>query len=227
MQFLALRKHTPEERLAIVECAIYHTDRLGLVIIDGIRDLVYDINSPVEATTVISKLMQWTDERQLHLHTVLHQNKSDDNARGHIGTELNNKAETVLQISKSLENGNVSEVRAMHIRDKEFMPFAFEIDENALPRLVEDYQVKSSRRDRYSSYTDLSEDQHRAALESAFAGEKSMGYQQLLEALKDGYGQVGYQRGRNTLVNLCKFLLQHSALVKSGRAYNYNPDFSL
>lgn len=110
MQFLALRKHTPEERLAIVECAIYHTDRLGLVIIDGIRDLVYDINSPVEATTVISKLMQWTDERQLHLHTVLHQNKSDDNARGHIGTELNNKAETVIQI----ENVCANERRAEH-----------------------------------------------------------------------------------------------------------------
>ena len=70
---------------------------LGFVVIDGIRDLVYDINSPSEATCVISKLMQWTDEYQIHLHTILHQNKSDENARGHIGTEINNKAETVIQ----------------------------------------------------------------------------------------------------------------------------------
>ena len=61
------------------------------MVIDGIRDLVYDINSPSEATCVISKLMQWTDEYQIHLHTILHQNKSDENARGHIGTEINNK----------------------------------------------------------------------------------------------------------------------------------------
>lgn len=74
-QFLALRKYTPDERLSIVETAIYETANLGLVVIDGIRDMVYDINSPSEATSVISKLMQWTDERQIHLHTILHQNK--------------------------------------------------------------------------------------------------------------------------------------------------------
>ena len=86
--FLALRKFNPKERLAIIDDAISQIEGLGLVVIDGIRDLVYDINSPSEATCVISKLMQWTDEHQIHLHTILHQNKSDENARGHIGTEM-------------------------------------------------------------------------------------------------------------------------------------------
>ena len=90
-----LRKYTPEQRIRIVEQAIYNTPEIGLVIIDGIRDMVYDINSPSESTRIISKLMQWTDDRQIHIHTILHQNKGDENARGHIGTELNNKAETV------------------------------------------------------------------------------------------------------------------------------------
>ena len=43
---------------------------------------------------------------------MLHLNKGDDNTRGHIGTELNNKAETVLQITKSTQDGNISEVKA-------------------------------------------------------------------------------------------------------------------
>ena len=93
LEFLALRKYTPKERIAAVEQAIYNTPELGLVVIDGIRDMVYDINSPGESTRIISKLMQWTDDRQVHIHTILHQNKGDENARGHIGTELNNKAE--------------------------------------------------------------------------------------------------------------------------------------
>jgi hypothetical protein len=88
LEFLTLRRHTPEIRIAVVETAIYNTEGLGLVIIDGIRDMVYDINSPSESTKIISKLMQWTDERQIHIHTILHQNKADENARGHIGTEL-------------------------------------------------------------------------------------------------------------------------------------------
>ena len=58
LEFLSLRRHTPEIRIAIVEEAVYHTENLGLVIIDGIRDMVYDINSPSEATKIISKLMQ-------------------------------------------------------------------------------------------------------------------------------------------------------------------------
>ena len=78
LEFLALRKYTPEQRISIVEQAIYHSPDIGLVIIDGIRDMVYDINSPGESTRIISKLMQWTDDRQIHIHTILHQNKGDE-----------------------------------------------------------------------------------------------------------------------------------------------------
>ncbi len=76
---LALRKFSPKLRLAIVEQAIGTIPDLGLVIIDGIRDFLYDINSSSESTDIISKFMQWTDDRQIHIHTVLHQNKNDDN----------------------------------------------------------------------------------------------------------------------------------------------------
>ena len=55
---LGLRKYSPEMRLAIVEQAIGTIPNLGLVIIDGIRDFMYDINSPNEATNIISKFMQ-------------------------------------------------------------------------------------------------------------------------------------------------------------------------
>ena len=69
---LSLRKFAPRVRLLIVEEAIGTTPDLGLVIIDGIRDFLYDINSSSESTEVISKFMQWTDDKQIHIHTVLH-----------------------------------------------------------------------------------------------------------------------------------------------------------
>ena len=143
LEFLALRKYTPEQRIRIVEQAIYNTPDIGLVIIDGIRDMVYDINSPGESTRIISKLMQWTDDRQIHIHTILHQNKGDENARGHIGTELNNKAETVLLVEKDKSNGDISNVSAMHIRAMDFEPFAFRINDSALPELIEGYKPES------------------------------------------------------------------------------------
>lgn len=145
LKILALRKYTPEERLAIVEYALNIIPNIGLVIIDGIRDFVYDINSPSEATKIISKLMQWTDDYQIHIHTILHQNKNDEHARGHIGTELNNKAETIMQIEVDKDDKSVSVVEAIHIRDKEFESFAFRINDEALPELVECYSPKEKR----------------------------------------------------------------------------------
>ena len=90
----------PEIRRAIIRYAIYHTPDVGLVIIDGIRDLMYGINSSTEATKLVGDLMQWTGEQNIHIQRNLHLNKGDDKARGHIGTELNNKAESVLLIAR-------------------------------------------------------------------------------------------------------------------------------
>ena len=224
---LVLREYTPDQRRDIIRWALHEEKDIGLVIIDGIRDLIHDINSPSESLDIINELMRWSSYYELHIHTVLHLNKGDDNTRGHIGTELNNKAETILQISKNVENGKISEVRAMHIRDREFIPFAFEIGDDSLPHLVEDYQFKMSKKDRLSSYADMTEQQHRSALEAAFPDRDNVGYQALLEALKKGYDSIGYSRGRNTLVNLCKFLIQHGAIQKSGRGYTYNENFHL
>ena len=225
LEFLALRKYTPEQRIRIVEQAIYNTPEIGLVIIDGIRDMVYDINSPSESTDLINLLMRWSSGYNLHIHTVLHLNKGDDNTRGHIGTELNNKAETVLQITKSQQDGNISEVKAMHIRDREFDPFAFRINDNALPEIMDDYVFQQPKQDRNFPLTELTEQQHREALENGFGKQVVQGYSNVIAALKQGYASIGYERGRNVLVSLNKFLVNKRMIVKEGKGYRYNPDF--
>ena len=65
-----------------------------LVIIDGIRDLVNDINDGVLAQEVMEELLHLAAEKECCIACVLHQNKSgeDHNLRGWIGTELTNKA---------------------------------------------------------------------------------------------------------------------------------------
>ena len=80
--------------------------------------------------------MQWTDDRQIHIHTVLHQNKNDEHARGHVGTELNNKAETVMQIEPDKDDKSISVVEAIHSRDREFEPFAFRVNDDSLPGVI-------------------------------------------------------------------------------------------
>ena len=139
LEFLSLRKYTPKERIEIIECALATTEGIGLVIIDGVRDLLFDINAPLEATQITSILMRWTDEYQIHIHTVLHQNKGDENARGHIGTEINNKAETIIKVEKEKPDDNISKVSAVFTRAQTFPTFAFRINDHIRPELVEDY----------------------------------------------------------------------------------------
>ena len=131
-----LRTLPPKDRLFLIEQKIYYTDSLGIVVIDGVRDLVSDINSPEEATFVSSKLLKWSQEIHIHIIVVLHQNKGDNNARGHLGTEIVNKAESVISVEKDNE---VSLVKPVFLRGKDFEPFGFSIDAAGMPYFLEDY----------------------------------------------------------------------------------------
>ena len=86
---------------------------------------MHNINNSSEATNLVGDLMQSTDEKNIHIQTVLHLNKGDDNARGHIGTELNNKAGSVLLIAKDTKDADRRVVSPAVIRSKAFAPFTF------------------------------------------------------------------------------------------------------
>ena len=225
LEFLSLRKYSPRIRLAIIEEAICHTEGLGLVIIDGIRDLAYDINSPGESTDLITKLMQWTDEQQVHIHTVLHLNKGDDNTRGHLGTELNNKAETVLQVTKDELDKDISSVSSMYIRDIDFNPFAFRINSIGLPEPVDDYQIKQSSSQKGFDYHEVPETKHQEALENLFADAELISYSSLIDKLQKSYALVGYSFGVNKAKLLKVFLENKRMILKDDKSYRFNPDF--
>lgn len=121
-----MRSQSPAERLQLIEKAI-ETLPVDVVFIDGIRDLVNSINSEEEATTVVTQLMQWSDSGK-HICCVLHQNKNDQNARGHVGTELVNKSETVLTVTKQPDGQIV--VSQDFSRGLPMTDFAIEMQDN-------------------------------------------------------------------------------------------------
>lgn len=131
-----LRPYPPDLRLKMIEYIIYNLKPLGLIAIDGIRDLVKDINSCEEATMISSKLLKWTEETGCHIINVLHENKADGNARGHIGTELINKAETILRVEKNPIRTDLSVISCDMVRGLDFENIYFTIEENT-PMIVE------------------------------------------------------------------------------------------
>lgn len=131
-------------RLPMLEAAVhhYHPD---LVVLDGIRDLVADINDGIVAQDCIERLMHLASEERCCIVCILHQNKSveDRNLRGWIGTELKNKAFEVYECSKSSERiftWSQTDTRKYDILDT----LKFAVDDDGIPYLCSEEQLKEA-----------------------------------------------------------------------------------
>ena len=132
-----LRPLDPDNRVLFIENYLEKTDNIGLVVIDGVRDLIIDINSPDQSTEITTKIMQWTKTYNIHICLVLHQNPGSDKLRGHIGTEITNKAETYVSIEVPSDNKDISLVIPKACRGtKPFNEYGFKINDNILPELI-------------------------------------------------------------------------------------------
>lgn len=202
-----LRSLTPAERLQFIESEIYSNDSIGFVVIDGIKDLVTSINDEAEATMITSKLLKWTEERNIHILTVLHQNKGDTNARGHIGTELQNKAETVLSITKAESNPEVSTMKAEACRNREPETFSFEINEDGLPVEVLNFEPSIKKEKGFDIHNIEDYKLYKLLLE-CFSKESEINYSELVRKVKTAYssqmsGSIGDNRAKD-IISKCK-----------------------
>ena len=197
----ALRSLSHDRRLALIEGVLESDNKIRLVIIDGIRDLVTSINDEEQATHITSLLMKWTEIYNLHIITVLHQNKSDLNARGHVGTELENKAETVISVAKDNANPTVSVVSSEYSRGREFNGFAFSVDVTGLPSLLEGYlgqaAEKNKKRTKYPA--DFDETAHLKILKEAFKNNEELKPIELYNNLKLAFSNQGSDIAENKM----------------------------
>lgn len=188
----SLRPFTPQERLQIIEYLIYNTPNLGFVVIDGIRDLITSINDEEQATMITSKLMKWSTERMIHINCILHMNKGDNNARGHVGTELMNKSLTVLGVNKLEKNEDYSTIEPIATRDREFKPIVFGIDEEGLPYILSDNDADTLKTEtgkpKAKHITDWTDEEHAGILERIFKNEPQMKSGAFIIAVKLAYG---------------------------------------
>ena len=139
-----VRQDSYDQRLPMLEMAVREY-RPDMVILDGIRDLVADINDGVVAQDCIERLMRLASECRCCIVCILHQNKSaeDRNLRGWIGTELKNKAFEVYECSKSSERifaWSQTDTRKYDILDT----LKFAVNDAGIPYLCSEEQLKKA-----------------------------------------------------------------------------------
>ena len=201
-----IRTESWTERLPLLMAAIdlCHPD---LVILDGVRDLVDDINNGQLAHEVTERLMKVAQQARCCIVCVIHQNKAaeDRTLRGSIGTELTNKAFEVYECEKLPSRTFVLTqklTRKYDITDALY----FTVDDRGLPRQVgaptsNSMEAKLSKEDVIKIFTDAlkggvmlsyKELQQRVAESSPLKQ-----YQQYYEAFAEVFGNGLIEKGKD------------------------------
>lgn len=132
----SLRSLDVEQRKGVILEAIKENHNIGLLIIDGIADLVKNVNDLDECNSIVQSLMSWSKDNNILIITVLHKNFGTQKATGHLGSAVTKKAETVFNVERE---DNITVVKPQYTRNRPFDKFTFEIEEEtSLPKQIKD-----------------------------------------------------------------------------------------
>ena len=136
-QTYALRTINYKTRIEFIEHILKENgDKNGLVIIDGIADLVSDVNNLEESNLCVQKIKEWSAKFNCHIVTVIHSNYGSEKPTGHLGSFLEKKTETQIQLElNSVHKDNIT-VKCKRSRGYAFDTFSFSVNELGLPFVV-------------------------------------------------------------------------------------------
>lgn len=100
-------------------------------------------NDLAESDALVAELMALSTKTQAHIVCVLHTNPGSDKARGHLGSSLQRKAESVLFVHRADE---CSIVEPQFCRNEPFERFAFSVSEEGIPQLCDMPNFNPERR---------------------------------------------------------------------------------
>jgi len=192
-----------EERKEFTRELIYNTPDCGLLVIDGIADLIYDPNDIRESSQMVSELRKWATDCDIHIVNVIHQNPSENTKmRGHLGTILTNKAETVIQITSSKENESIKLVETLATRNRKPENWSFEIIDGQPTIMDECYEIPKIGRKTQKTYTDIEKITILNNVFDSVRKDLGIGYNVLIEKIKDSL-DIGISNSKDW-VKYCK-----------------------
>jgi len=179
---------------------------VGLIVVDGIIDLIFDFNDIAESTKLRDELMKLVSVNDIVLVSVIHTNKRDANSRGHIGAMLEQKSETTIQVRKE---GEIFTIEGVYTRNPPFDEFSFVISPDGLPELIDqkaDKRLAESYKRRANfafvlsgqkllSYNDLVRDY------SEFTGLRERSTANHIKEARENYWIIKHESGFYSLAN--------------------------
>lgn len=206
-----------------IEDMLKNSPATGLMVIDGIRDLVTDINDIKQAQDLSEWLLRISASYNIAIVVVLHQNKGDNNARGHLGTELVNKANSVISVTKCDKDKNNSLVSSEYCRGKDFETFYFSVDENGKPIILNINPSERKPAGRPAIEPALyPKETHIEVLKRVFKDSDYLSYTQLLGNVRSDFGSHGIMFGESVSKRFLYYYTHQDFIKKIDKKYLIN-----
>ena len=129
-----VRRASIQERSNMLGVAIA-TYQPDLVVVDGISDLIPDINDGPKATELMQRLMMMADAYQCNISVIIHLNRSGEknNLRGWLGSVIMNKCFEVFNCAPVTQTEKLSVELSTSRKYRNPQALFYEIDENGIP----------------------------------------------------------------------------------------------
>ncbi|EIP99367.1 VirE N-terminal domain protein [Opitutaceae bacterium TAV1] len=215
---------TADARRAVavkMEDASLECEGIHAVIIDGVADLVNDVNDPEECGQVVAELHRLAIHHDCPIICVIHRNegeKADSTARGHLGKNFIRKAQTNLLMEKEDEVTLVwsNRQRGAPIFKKDAIRFRWDDDLKMHALLDSSSTVRAD--DKLAEWIDLAE----SVLQP---GERKQ-WKELVEALQDARRTPDKTPTEKTTQRWINTMKKLGVLKVSYGYYTLNPDIT-
>ena len=132
-----LRTINYSDRIKFIEYCIKHKyQNLGIILIDGVADLVSDVNNIEETNAVVQKIMELSALYNIHIICVIHSNFGSEKMTGWLGSSIEKKCELQIQLEANTVNKDWITVKCKRSRGYPFETFSFQVNDLGLPEVV-------------------------------------------------------------------------------------------
>ena len=121
-EYISLLQINRKDRFATLNECLNHfkksTNNPLFIVLDVSTDCIEDFNKTDKSMELIDLMNMAINEHNVIFLCLIHENPKSDKARGHFGTELMNKASTVMQVGfeKDASQNNTSIIRVKYLK---------------------------------------------------------------------------------------------------------------
>lgn len=101
VKMLLIREYSPDVKWQLIRNAIKLNTNIKVIVIDNLADLVSSILDEEEASGLVGALLRLVEINSLLAINIIHTNKVNRHARGHLGSLSEQRAETVISVERS------------------------------------------------------------------------------------------------------------------------------